>query len=153
MNKVIKVTNFGSEFYYIKYKIMNINVDLLKDIAIEAGNEILKIYNDESLSKEVELKSDNSPLTLADKASNAVIVKALAEHFPEIPILSEESASGVKTITNVTRQLIGMGYSRANEREADRAGIRARRPRLAHLVGEGSRDVRRPPPSEGRPRG
>ena len=93
MNKVIKVTNFESEFYYIKSKIMTISLDLLKDIAIEAGNEILMIYNDESLSKEVELKSDNSPLTLADKASNAVIVKALAEHFPEIPILSEEEKS------------------------------------------------------------
>ena len=72
---------------------MNISIDLLRDLAIEGGYEILKIYNDESLSKEVELKSDNSPLTLADKASNAVIVKALAEHFPEIPILSEEEKS------------------------------------------------------------
>lgn len=69
---------------------MNIHIDLLKKISIEAGNEILKIYNDETLSKEVEQKSDNSPLTLADKASNKVIVKKLKENFPDIPILSEE---------------------------------------------------------------
>ncbi len=69
---------------------MNINIDLLKKISIEAGNEILKIYNDETLSKEVEQKSDNSPLTLADKASNKVIVKKLKDNFPDIPILSEE---------------------------------------------------------------
>ncbi len=66
------------------------NISLLKDISIAAGNEILKIYNDESLSKETEQKSDNSPLTLADKASNKLIVAALKENFPDIPILSEE---------------------------------------------------------------
>jgi 3'(2'), 5'-bisphosphate nucleotidase len=68
-------------------------MDILKRIAIEAGNEILKIYHDESLSKEVEHKSDNSPLTLADKASNKLIVKALKENYQDIPILSEEEKS------------------------------------------------------------
>ncbi|MCK5105383.1 MAG: 3'(2'),5'-bisphosphate nucleotidase CysQ, partial [Cyclobacteriaceae bacterium] len=72
---------------------MKINLAILNKIAIEAGNEILKIYNDESLSKEVEHKSDNSPLTLADKASNKLIVKALKENFPDIQILSEEEKS------------------------------------------------------------
>jgi 3'(2'), 5'-bisphosphate nucleotidase len=66
------------------------NIELLKEIAVEAGNEILKIYHDERLSKEIENKSDNSPLTLADKASNKVIVSSLSKSFPEIPILSEE---------------------------------------------------------------
>jgi 3'(2'), 5'-bisphosphate nucleotidase len=66
------------------------NIELLKEIAVEAGNEILKIYHDEALSKEIENKSDNSPLTLADKASNRVIVSSLSKSFPEIPILSEE---------------------------------------------------------------
>lgn len=66
------------------------NIELLKEIAVEAGNEILKIYHDDVLSKEIENKSDNSPLTLADKASNKVIVSSLRKGFPEIPILSEE---------------------------------------------------------------
>jgi 3'(2'), 5'-bisphosphate nucleotidase len=66
------------------------NIDLLRNIAIQAGEEILKIYYDKTLSKEVENKSDNSPLTLADKASNKVIVKALKNHFPNTPVLSEE---------------------------------------------------------------
>jgi hypothetical protein len=30
------------------------NIELLKEIAVEAGNEILKIYHDERLSKEIE---------------------------------------------------------------------------------------------------
>ncbi|MCK5470356.1 MAG: 3'(2'),5'-bisphosphate nucleotidase CysQ, partial [Cyclobacteriaceae bacterium] len=72
---------------------MKINIEILNKIAIEAGNEILNIYNDKSLSKEVEHKSDNSPLTLADKASNELIVKGLKDNFPEIPILSEEEKS------------------------------------------------------------
>ncbi len=69
------------------------NIDLLKDISIAAGNEILKIYNDDTLSKEIEQKADDSPLTLADKASNNLIVGALRENFPDIPILSEEEKS------------------------------------------------------------
>ena len=66
------------------------DIQLLNEIALKAGNEILRIYNDDSLSQNVDDKSDNSPLTLADKASNEVIVKALQQHCPEIPILSEE---------------------------------------------------------------
>lgn len=66
------------------------NIDLIKKIAVQAGNAILKIYYDEGLSQEIEHKADNSPLTLADMASNQVIVDGLRNNFPEIPILSEE---------------------------------------------------------------
>jgi len=63
-------------------------MNLLKTIikaALEAGQEILKVYQTDF---EVELKSDQSPLTAADKASNAVIERYLTS--TEIPILSEE---------------------------------------------------------------
>lgn len=63
---------------------------ILLDIAREAGQAILEVYNDPS-SIEVQHKSDKSPLTKADKAANHVIVTALARHFPEIPIISEEN--------------------------------------------------------------
>lgn len=69
---------------------MNINIDEISDLAIAAGNKILTIYHDESLSQQIDYKSDNSPLTLADKASNAVIVTFLQDKYPETPILSEE---------------------------------------------------------------
>lgn len=69
---------------------MNINIDEISDLAIAAGNKILTIYHDESLSQQIDYKSDNSPLTLADKASNAVIVNFLQDKYPETPILSEE---------------------------------------------------------------
>lgn len=61
-------------------------VDLAIQAALDAGREILKVYAQDF---EVELKADESPLTAADKASNAIIEKALAE--TPYPVLSEES--------------------------------------------------------------
>ncbi len=55
--------------------------------AISAGKEIMNIY--ESDDFEVKLKSDDSPLTIADKAANDIIVSYLLE--TEIPIISEEN--------------------------------------------------------------
>jgi len=64
-------------------------VESIKGIAVEAGEEILKIYADES-SFGVEMKSDASPLTKADKAANAVIVEGLRKLSHLYPIISEE---------------------------------------------------------------
>lgn len=65
-----------------------IQIEQIINIAQNAGEAILKIYNSENF--EVEIKDDNSPLTKADKASNEIIESALKELYPEIPILSEE---------------------------------------------------------------
>jgi len=54
--------------------------------AREAGKKILEIYESGDFS--VEAKADNSPLTLADKASHQAIVEHLEK--TELPILSEE---------------------------------------------------------------
>jgi 3'(2'), 5'-bisphosphate nucleotidase len=67
----------------------NIDIQKLIDISIKAGDAILEVYN-QDFSATVEVKDDSSPLTLADKASNAIIVEQLNKHFSEIPILSEE---------------------------------------------------------------
>ena len=56
--------------------------------ALDAGKSILDIYNNPDSDFGVEMKADNSPLTLADKASNEVIVKILST--TSIPVLSEE---------------------------------------------------------------
>ena len=63
--------------------------DILKinDIVYDAGKTILDIYN---TSFDVEIKSDNSPLTQADKKSHLIIESGLSSIFPNIPILSEE---------------------------------------------------------------
>ena len=60
------------------------------DIAKQAGQEIMKIYN-ASEGIEIEKKDDNSPLTKADKASNAVICDRLQKMAVPIPIISEEN--------------------------------------------------------------
>ena len=51
---------------------------------------ILDIYADEDRFH-TEVKKDHSPLTEADKRSNKNICEALAELYPEIPVISEES--------------------------------------------------------------
>jgi len=56
--------------------------------AIEGAREIMKVYVKDDFN--VQLKSDESPLTEADLRSNAVIVAALSK--TDIPILSEEGA-------------------------------------------------------------
>ncbi len=59
--------------------------------AIKAGKEILKIYNDPQSDFSIERKADNSPLTIADKASHLLIANLLKD--TNIPILSEEGRS------------------------------------------------------------
>ena len=62
----------------------------LAGIARAAGRAILGIYErDFSIAE----KEDRSPLTEADLASHRVIVEALQQLTPDLPILSEESAS------------------------------------------------------------
>jgi len=58
-------------------------------ISLDASKKILEVYNTDFT---FESKNDNSPLTLADTASNELIVSRLNEAHPDIPILSEESA-------------------------------------------------------------
>ena len=57
--------------------------------AITAGVEILKIYNSNNFN--IQTKTDNSPLTKADIASNEIIKKYL--ETTGIPVLSEEGSS------------------------------------------------------------
>ena len=56
--------------------------------ALEAGEAILKIYNDPNSDFGIERKSDNSPLTIADKAAHNVIMGYLTQL--DFPIISEE---------------------------------------------------------------
>ena len=60
----------------------------IKTIAILSGKAIIDIYNSSNYS--TQKKSDNSPLTEADLASNKIIVEEIKKYFPEHGILSEE---------------------------------------------------------------
>ncbi|WP_440223768.1 3'(2'),5'-bisphosphate nucleotidase CysQ [Dokdonella sp. MW10] len=59
-------------------------------IAQDAAAAILAVYDGEFA---VEHKDDRSPLTAADLAANAIIVAGLRALTPDIPVLTEESAS------------------------------------------------------------
>jgi 3'(2'), 5'-bisphosphate nucleotidase len=72
---------------------MQLNTQQLVDLTRDAGTAILKIYNDLSLADQVDYKKDDSPLTLADKASHEVIMEGLTKFYPQIPILSEEGGN------------------------------------------------------------
>ena len=59
--------------------------------ALAAGEVIRQIYDDPASDFEVEMKKDNSPLTVADRKSNEVISSFLQS--TPYPVLSEEGAS------------------------------------------------------------
>ncbi|MGN0154003.1 MAG: 3'(2'),5'-bisphosphate nucleotidase CysQ [Lachnospiraceae bacterium] len=62
-------------------------LNVLKDLAVRAGHVIMDIYETDFA---VDYKEDSSPLTMADKQANALIVEGISQHFPECAILSEE---------------------------------------------------------------
>lgn len=66
----------------------NIDIEKIIDIARKAGEEIMAVYAQDF---SVEIKGDNSPLTLADQKSNGVIINSLKALYPDIPIISEET--------------------------------------------------------------
>lgn len=68
------------------------DINKIIEISHEACKKILEIYNTDF---SVNSKEDNSPLTLADTASNDIIVNRLKEYFPNIPVLSEEEQDNV----------------------------------------------------------
>jgi len=59
-------------------------------LAIEAGDEIMNIYNRDF---DVATKDDSSPVTEADVNAEKIILAGLAKITPEIPVLAEESAA------------------------------------------------------------
>jgi 3'(2'), 5'-bisphosphate nucleotidase len=61
------------------------------EIARRAGAAILEVYA--SGDSAAQSKSDSSPLTAADLRSHRLIVAALRELTPDIPVLSEEGAA------------------------------------------------------------
>lgn len=69
---------------------MNIQVQAILKVIREASSIVLSIYNQESRIK-VEVKSDSSPVTRADKQANNFIVSQLEELYPESNFITEEA--------------------------------------------------------------
>lgn len=62
---------------------------ILSHIIRQAGEAVMQEYLNQS---QCTLKDDDSPLTEADLISHKMIIEGLSKHFPNIPILSEESS-------------------------------------------------------------
>ena len=64
----------------------------LEVIARQAGDAIMEVFREVHAANgvESEQKTDGSPVTEADRRAHAVISKALADRWPDIPIFSEE---------------------------------------------------------------
>ena len=69
----------------MNYKVI---CEILRFLALKSGKIIMDVYNSNNV--EVLMKSDNSPVTIADKKADEVITKGLKNYFPEIPIITED---------------------------------------------------------------
>lgn len=65
-------------------------LDRLLPVAREAGTAIMTVY---ARGAEATFKEDGSPVTEADEAAEAIILAALAEIAPDVPVISEENAT------------------------------------------------------------
>lgn len=69
-------------------------LEALLPVAREAGRAIMRIY---ATPFAVQDKQDDSPVTEADHAAEAIILAALAQLTPDIPVVAEEQAAAGKT--------------------------------------------------------
>jgi len=65
-------------------------IEVMRRLALEAGDRIMEIYDGPDF--EVQLKSDDSPVTIADEAADALISDGLRDAFPDTPLVTEEQA-------------------------------------------------------------
>ena len=64
--------------------------NVMRTLALEAGDKILEIYNSDDF--EVRTKSDESPVTVADEAADALISAGLRASFPNVTLVTEEQS-------------------------------------------------------------
>ena len=65
-----------------------VDLNKVKDIALEAAKAVMEIYTKDF---EIQYKDDKSPLTEADLKANEIICNSLQKLYPAIPIMSEEN--------------------------------------------------------------
>lgn len=65
--------------------------DVMRRLALEAGDTIMAVYDREDF--DVKLKSDDSPVTEADEAADAVISKGLRAAFSDVMLVTEEQSA------------------------------------------------------------
>ncbi len=64
---------------------------VMRRLALEAGDKIMEIYGQDDF--DVKAKSDDSPVTAADEAADAIISAGLRDAFPDVMLVTEEQAA------------------------------------------------------------
>jgi len=64
---------------------------VMRRLALQAGAAIMQVYR--SPDFDVQAKGDNSPVTAADLAADAIISAGLRAAFPDVPLITEEQAA------------------------------------------------------------
>ncbi len=65
-------------------------VAVMREAALDAGAAIMEVYGAEDF--DVKVKSDDSPVTAADEAADAIISRHLRAAFPDVTLVTEEQA-------------------------------------------------------------
>lgn len=66
-------------------------IPVIRKLALEAGDKIMEIYGEDDF--EVQTKSDDSPVTAADEAADALISDGLRAAFPDMMLVTEEQSA------------------------------------------------------------
>lgn len=69
---------------------MNKELEFAKKLALEAGSIMLAYFDSKDI--ELELKSDDTPVTKADKEINSLVINKVKQNFPEDGVLGEEES-------------------------------------------------------------
>lgn len=69
---------------------MTLTGDILARIALDAGALIMQVY---ATDFNIDRKDDSSPVTEADEKAEALILAALAEADPSLPVIAEEAVA------------------------------------------------------------
>lgn len=64
--------------------------EVMRSLALAAGDVIMDIYNSDDF--DVKTKSDDSPVTAADEAADALISAGLRAEFPDAMLITEEQS-------------------------------------------------------------
>lgn len=64
---------------------------VFRELALEAGDKIMEIYDADDF--DVRAKSDDSPVTAADEAADALISAGVRAAFPDVLLVTEEQAA------------------------------------------------------------
>ena len=66
-------------------------IPVIRRLALEAGDKIMEVYGQDDF--DVKSKSDDSPVTAADEAADALISAGLRAAFPDVMLVTEEQAA------------------------------------------------------------